>query len=239
MVNHTGPRWGILWFIESNAGKIGRITTSGAITEFALSSSASAPKGIVTGPDGNLWVTESGTNLLGRISAEAPLASLTTYTLPTPTSTPLGIAAGPNNAIWLTESSAGQLATFAWLSNTQVLTLDPGALYMLVGDTYTSVSLDPAPTCENCCCSGPQDSSSALSSDLSLAYNSDTVDVQPIIQTTFQTDANVPVPTRIQVTLTWNGTTQAPVIFQTTGHSPGDEYLLSVEVASAVTSTGS
>ena len=30
--------------------------------------------------------------------------------------------------------------------------------------------------------------------------------------------------------LTWNGAAQTPVLFQTTGHSPGDDYLLSVQV---------
>ena len=46
------------------------------------------------------------------------------------------------------------------------------------------------------------------------------------------------MPTQIQVTLTWNGTAQPPVTFQTTGHSPGDSYLLSVQVGRPVTATG-
>ncbi len=224
---------GNLWFTESTAGKIGRITTTGVITEFALGSSTSAPKGIVTGPDGNLWFTESGTNLLGRISTADPVASLTTYTLPTPGSTPLGIAPGPNNAIWLTESGAGQVATLGWLPNTQVLTLDPDASPLLVGNENTSIALDPAPPC-NC----DQDTSSLLNSNLSLSYNSDTVDVRPIIQTTFQTPPNLAV-TQIQVTLTWDGTPQATESFQTDSQGQGDEFLLSVQVANPVTATGS
>ena len=48
----------------------------------------------------------------------------------------------------------------------------------------------------------------------------------------------MPVPTQNQVTLTWNGAAQTPVIFQTTGHSPGDDYLLNVQIATAATATG-
>jgi streptogramin lyase len=48
---------GNLWFADG--GEIGRITTSGAITEFPLKSGHGAG-GIVAGPDGNLWFTERG-----------------------------------------------------------------------------------------------------------------------------------------------------------------------------------
>ena len=36
--------------------RIGRITTSGAITEFPLPTPGAGPDGIIAGPDGNLWV---------------------------------------------------------------------------------------------------------------------------------------------------------------------------------------
>ena len=126
------------------------------------------------------------------------------------------------------------MATFGWITSGRPITLDPNASPLLVGDLNTSIALDPAPPC-NC----GNDTSSILRNNLSLSYNSDTVDVRPIIQTTFQTDPNAPLPTQIQVTLTWNGVAQPPVTFQTTGHSPGDSYLLSVQAAAAATATGS
>ena len=103
----------------------------------------------------------------------------------------------------------------------------------LDGNLQTSIPLDPAPPC-NC----GQDTSAALHSDLSLAYNSDTVSVQPIIETTYQSDPNGPVPTQIQVQLTWNGTAQPWVTFSTAGHSPGNVYQLNTQVASPVATTG-
>src|SRR5262245_32665846 len=51
---------GALWFVEFASGKIGRITTAGAVTEFSLPNPRSEPQGITAGPDGALWFTEGG-----------------------------------------------------------------------------------------------------------------------------------------------------------------------------------
>jgi len=45
---------GNLWFTEEAGNKIGRISPTGAISEFPLAVGA-MPGGIVAGPDGNLW----------------------------------------------------------------------------------------------------------------------------------------------------------------------------------------
>src|SRR5262249_8855578 len=74
---------------------------------------------------------------------------------------------------------------------------------------------------------------------LSLVYNSDTVNVQPIIQATLASDPHGSVPTQIQAQLTWNnGTPQSWVTFAATGHSAGDVYVLDTQVSGAVGSTG-
>ena len=52
------------------------------------------------------------------------------------------------------------------------------------------------------------------------------------------TDPRQPVPASIQLTLTWNGTAQAPITFSTTGHQLGDSYLLAVQVAAPVAAAG-
>ena len=46
---------------------IGKITTSGSITEYELPAN-SKPAGITAGPDGNLWFTDRGTSKVGRIT---------------------------------------------------------------------------------------------------------------------------------------------------------------------------
>lgn len=75
----TGPD-GALWFaycFPSNSGPldgknvIGRITTSGVITEYAVPSANAGPAGIAAGPDGAIWFTEACTSAIGRIALES------------------------------------------------------------------------------------------------------------------------------------------------------------------------
>jgi virginiamycin B lyase len=85
---------------EVGPNKIGRITTSGTITDFPLPSPVSGPVGIAAGPDGALWFAERATNKIGRITTTG---TITEFPLPTPQSLPLRITAGPNNTLWFTE----------------------------------------------------------------------------------------------------------------------------------------
>lgn len=73
----TGPD-GALWFTEASCirqsgphctvgNKIGRITTSGLVTEFPIPSEGSGPHSITTGPDGSLWFTEYYGSRIGRL----------------------------------------------------------------------------------------------------------------------------------------------------------------------------
>src|SRR4029077_12914473 len=61
---------GALWFAETVAGKIGRITTSGVITEYSIPTANSYPYGITTGSDGALWFTEVSAQKIGRITTD-------------------------------------------------------------------------------------------------------------------------------------------------------------------------
>jgi virginiamycin B lyase len=59
-----------------------------------------AAQDITTGPDGNLWFTETGGNAIGRMT----LSGVTTeFVLPTATSYPQGLAVGPDGRIWFAE----------------------------------------------------------------------------------------------------------------------------------------
>jgi len=68
-----------------------------------------------------------------------------------------------------------------------------------------------------------QSPGTSVGRDPALVYNSATVDVRPVIQLSLQTDPNGPVPTEVQLQLTWNGITEAPVTFSTTGQQAGAE----------------
>jgi virginiamycin B lyase len=66
----VGPD-GNLWFTEFNdngfGDKIGRITPSGIMTEFALSTVSAGPYQISSGPDGRVWFTENLANRIGAL----------------------------------------------------------------------------------------------------------------------------------------------------------------------------
>jgi virginiamycin B lyase len=71
---------GALWFTEAVGNKIGRISTAGLVTEYAVTTAASSPQGITAGPDGALWFTELLGNKIGRITSSG---AITEYSIPT------------------------------------------------------------------------------------------------------------------------------------------------------------
>ena len=109
----VGPD-GALWFAEA-AFKIGRITTSGTITEYALPANDS-PFGIAAGPDGALWFTDS-LGQIGRITTSGTVTSL----VPTPTNTAGGflsyIAAGSRRRNVVYGTGRKDRTHFDWRDN--------------------------------------------------------------------------------------------------------------------------
>jgi streptogramin lyase len=92
---------GALWFTEPGfdlADQIGRITTSGTITEFNLPANSS-PQDIAAGPDGALWFTMPGRDRIGRITTGG---TITEFPVPADMS-PRGITAGPDGALYFTD----------------------------------------------------------------------------------------------------------------------------------------
>ena len=108
----AGPDFAV-WFTESAAGKVGRITVGGQqsistnpppglVTEYNLPTATVAPQGIVFAPDGAFWFTEANGNRLGRITLAG---AITEYDLPSPASEPFAIVVGPDSALWFTEAA--------------------------------------------------------------------------------------------------------------------------------------
>lgn len=120
---------GNLWFSDQGPTKaLGRITTSGVITEPVTLPAGSVPRQVRVGADGNVWFTDTNpaAPLIGRINADG---SVTTFPLPAG-SNPNAFAVGDDDALWITDRGAspairrlttdGQLATFR-------VGLNPGA----------------------------------------------------------------------------------------------------------------
>ncbi|HEY0797903.1 MAG TPA: hypothetical protein VGD50_02075 [Candidatus Baltobacteraceae bacterium] len=114
----TAPGPGGEWFTvagEFNApsGFIGRIAPSGKITEYG--GNLASPGGIVEGPDGAMWFTESGVvsatgnaggGKIGRITAGGKITEYGTNL-----ATPTQIIVGPDGNLWFIEN--GQYVNYA------------------------------------------------------------------------------------------------------------------------------
>jgi streptogramin lyase len=103
----AGPD-GNIWFTESPAGKIGRITRTGQITgEYTIPTADSEPDGIAAGPDGNMWFTEAHAGKIGRITPTGQITG--EYTIHIAFVQPDGIAAGPDGNMWFTDLGTGAI----------------------------------------------------------------------------------------------------------------------------------
>ncbi len=107
----AGPD-GNLWFTESGASKIGRITPGGVITEFTIHANSGGSildvRCLAVGPDDKLWFTTTGPPG-GKIGKITTAGVITLY--PQVIAAQLyAIARGPDDAMWFTETT-GSLST--------------------------------------------------------------------------------------------------------------------------------
>ncbi len=99
-------------------GEIGSITPTGTFGRFLLGSSQADPDGITSGPDGNLWFTETvrtgssgSVSKVGRISLSGTLTEFPLSTHDTLAAAAPYITAGPDGNLWFTiQSSEGSNA---------------------------------------------------------------------------------------------------------------------------------
>jgi virginiamycin B lyase len=125
---------GNLWFCD-NTNKIGRMTPSGTFTEWNIPTTGTAPLRIVSGPDGNLYFTESTASKIGRITSDGT-GTFTEWNIPTLGSSPVGITSGPDGCLWFVESSANNVArmtTSGTFTEWAIPTSNAGASDIVVG----------------------------------------------------------------------------------------------------------
>lgn len=104
----SGPN-GLLWFTETNIGKVGQIsgtiTNYPVVSEFSLSNTA-RPTSITLGSDGNMWVTDPATNSIWKISQKGIVGG--PCTLPAGAD-PTSIATGSDGSLWFTEAGINKI----------------------------------------------------------------------------------------------------------------------------------
>ena len=97
-----------MWIAEpAHPGRVARVTTAGAVTEFrngvtARFPSNNVPRGMAVTPDGSAWfLLTNGTNEVGRI---APNGTFTPYNLTS--GAPTSLTTGPDGRLWMTAEGA-------------------------------------------------------------------------------------------------------------------------------------
>jgi virginiamycin B lyase len=85
----------------------GAKAVTGAITEYPITTSASQPTIITTGPDGNLWFVEEAADKVAKMTTAGVV---TEYDVPTASAEPYSIVAGPDGNLWITEIGVGKIA---------------------------------------------------------------------------------------------------------------------------------
>jgi streptogramin lyase len=93
---------GNVWFLNLDKGRVGRMTTGGAVTSFALSNNRAQPYGISAGPDGNVWFTEHLGRKIGRVTPAGAITEFPAGRLLT-SEPDRWITAGADGNLWFTE----------------------------------------------------------------------------------------------------------------------------------------
>ena len=114
-VEITAGQAGTLWFTEiiptggPNPAAVGKITTSGVVTEFPVPNSASSQlQGIALGSDGNVWFVDSGNNDIGTIT---PAGTISIHGGIHLGAFPYDITPGPpaDGDLWFTEKDLSRI----------------------------------------------------------------------------------------------------------------------------------
>ncbi|MGY2894940.1 virginiamycin B lyase family protein [Deinococcus sp. UYEF24] len=102
-----------------------------AFGEFTVPTVSSGSTGITSGPDGNLWFTESGSNKIGRVT---PAGAFREFNIPTASSFPYGVTAGPDGNLWFAEiGKIGRITPAGVITEFTPPTANGGPLSMTSG----------------------------------------------------------------------------------------------------------
>lgn len=99
-VDPGGNVWFTLATLGSNENKVVRVSASGQITELKMPTPNSRVFAMASGPDGNMWMTESAAKQIARVT---PGGKITEFALPAGSGNPGQIVSGSDGNLWFTE----------------------------------------------------------------------------------------------------------------------------------------
>src|SRR5262245_20941450 len=92
---------GNIWYADPQANAVGCMTPTGEFSKsFSLAASGFMVSEIASGPDGNLWLTTNGPNIVRMTTA----GDVTEFPMTTPDAGPHGFISGPDGNVWFCES---------------------------------------------------------------------------------------------------------------------------------------
>jgi virginiamycin B lyase len=139
---------GSIWFTESSANRIGRITPSGAFNKFQLptptsvnysaEANTSDPENITVAPNGTVWFTEENSNQIGEW---LPGGAVHEWPVPTAPYGPLDLSLGPDGNLWFTEwRNSGTVGKFNPNNHTTALYAAPVSPAFPGGAAYGGIT---------------------------------------------------------------------------------------------------
>ena len=109
---------GFIYFAETSANKIVKMTTGGVFTENPVPTANAGPFAVIGSNDLSVWFTESTASKIGQQTTTQTIE----YPLLTANAGPTYIARGPDGALWFSETTANKLGR---IDNTGVVTEYP------------------------------------------------------------------------------------------------------------------
>jgi streptogramin lyase len=125
---------GNLWFLDGNH-KMVRLTPAGGVTEFSGALSG-VPWAFVGGSDGNVWFTEVGANVVGRITPQGIITEFPVAAGTTVDAQLKGITRGRDGNVWFTERGLDRIGR---ITPAGVVTEFPNAGTLSGCDIYASI----------------------------------------------------------------------------------------------------